>query len=257
MVRAAAKRVAKKAAPAVTPAPKKRGPLESDPSGRKRGPKPKGTLSRDIVAEAGLAILDRSGLDDFSLRGVARELDIRPNAIYTYARSRAGLEQLVVDRVVAAADISLLAPDAGEWHERIEAYAASLREALLEHPGAAPLLMSSSLDGPNALAMGEALLGALMEAGLSGPDAARAVWPVLVYVIGSVALEVSDTPSSRTAKAGTLAGEAERVGDRRQRFAGLDEDTYPNLYTARIVIARWPSTQQFSWGLRHFLGNLV
>ena len=222
------------------PEPRRRGPLEPGPSGRKRGPKPKGTLSRDIVAEVGLEILDRSGLDDFSLRAVARELGILPNAIYTYARSRAGLEHLVVDRVVGEADIALLAPGNAEWNERVETYAVSLRAALLAHPGAAPLLMSSPLDGPNALAMGEALLGTLMEAGLSGPDAARAVWPVLVFVIGSVSLDVSDDADSR-----------------KQRFYGLDDERFPNLYTARMVIARWSSDTQFTWGLRHFLANLA
>ena len=225
-MRAAAKKPTKKTAPAgatkkATPAP----PVES----KKRGPKPKGTLTRDIVAAAGLATVDRDGFSGFSLRQVARELGILPNAVYTYARTRTELEQLVVDRIIAEADISLLDPDAGPWRERIEAYLQSLREALLAHPGAAPLLMATPLDGPHARTMGESLLITLMEAGLNGPDAARAVWPLLVQTFG--------------------AG--------RERYAAVDEDTYPNLYLARHVIARWPSNQQFLWGLRHFLDNLT
>jgi len=222
-------------------------------SGVKRGPKPKGTLSAEIVARAGLAILDRRGPTHFSLRGVAAELGIRPNAIYTYAASRARLEQLVVDLVIAEADITLLDPDAGLWNERLEAFALALRGALIDHPGAAPLLMAAPLDGPHALAMGEALLAVLMEAGLNGPDAARAVWPLLVYVIGSVSLEVSDAPGTGTG----LPAEADRVVERRQRFAELDDATLPRLYAARMVIARWPSTQQFVWGLERLLAGLL
>lgn len=219
----------------------------------KRGPKPKGTLSQEIVARAGLALLDHRGLPQFSLRGVAAELGIRPNAVYTYASSRAKLEQLVVDLVIAEADITLLDPDAGPWNERLEAFALALRGALIDHPGAAPLLMSAPLDGPHALAMGEALLAVLMEGGLNGPDAARAVWPLLVYVIGSVSLEVSDVPEPGTA----LPAEADRVVERRRRFAELDDEALPRLHAARMVIARWPSTQQFVWGLDRLVAGLV
>jgi AcrR family transcriptional regulator len=219
----------------------------------KRGPKPKGTLSKEIIARAGLALLDRNGVEEFSLRGVAAEVGVRPNAIYTYFPSRAALESGIVDVVLGEARIELLMDEDADWATRIQDYALSLRDALLAHPGAAPLLMTAPMDGPQALTVAEALMTAFIDAGLTGPDGARAVYPLLVYVVGSVALEMADTPLARA----PLPKETDRIAARKERFTRIDFEAWPGLHSARSVVGRWPSTAQFVWGLERLLRGLI
>jgi AcrR family transcriptional regulator len=225
----------------------------SAPAPAKRGPKPRGTLSREIIARAGLALLDRSGVEEFSLRGVAAEVGVRPNAIYTYFPSRLALESGVVDVVLGEARIELLTDEDVDWAQRIQDYALSLREALLRHPGAAPLLLRAPMDGPQALTIAEALMTAFIDAGLSGPDGARAVYPLLVYIVGSVALEMADTPGAHA----PLPTEADRIAARKERFTEIDFDAWPGLHSARSVVGRWPSTTQFVWGLERLLHGVI
>ena len=78
------------------------------------------------------------------------------------------------------------------WRLRVEALALELRARLTAHPGAVPLMIGGPMDGPHALALNERLLELLADAGLNPVDAARAAYLLIVYVFGSIALEVAD-----------------------------------------------------------------
>lgn len=214
-------------------------------------PGPKGTLSTDLIARTGLDLLDAEGAGALSVRRVATELGVQPNALYTYVADRTGLERAVAELALAEADIGLLDGPARRWRSRIESYARSLRSVLLAHSGVAGLLMRAPMDGPAALAVGEGLLAAFADAGLRPRDAARAVWPVIVFVIGSLALDAADVPTGSP-----LGPEAERVADRSARFADVDAATWPLTSAAADTIARWPTAAQFDWGLRRLLDGL-
>ena len=73
---------------------------------RKRGPKR--TLSEERVTETALALVDREGGAALSVRRVALELGVRPNALYTYVPDRAGLERALVEWVMLQADLAHL-----------------------------------------------------------------------------------------------------------------------------------------------------
>src|SRR3954454_6477999 len=136
---------------------------------------PKRTLSVDAVANAALRLLDDEGPAALSVRRVAAELGVMPNAIYTYVPDRSGLERAVVELVLSRSDLTLLDGAPSRWRRRIRAYATSLRALLLDHPGVALLLMSAPMDGPTALEVGERLLGVLENAGLAPVAQARGV----------------------------------------------------------------------------------
>lgn len=220
---------------------------------RRRGrPGPGRTLSQQRVTQAALAVLDRGGHGALSVRAVAAELGVRPNALYTYVADRAALEQAVVEQVLAGADLDLLGGPRRSWRRRIKAYAGSLRQALLARPAAVPLFLTAPMTGPVALQVGEELLRALGDAGLGPEDAARACWVLIVYVLGSVALDVAETdgraplPSERDRTSGRLAG-----------FRTVDAAAFPRTAAAAPVMAAWVSTEQFQWGLDRVLDGLT
>ena len=109
------------------------------------------------------------------------------------------------------------------------------------------------MDGPNALALNERLLELLADAGLDPTDAARASYLLIVYVFGSIALEVADVhqPGPLPAGVGTdrrpagrLLGDAGR-GLPAQRGGG------------RRRMAGYISTEQYLWGLRRVLDGIA
>lgn len=227
--------------------------MDSSPSStepRRRGPRRR--LDLDRVVEAALARVNAGGPEALSIRGVAADLGVRPNALYTYVADRADLEREVVDALLARADLALLDGRPDDWRDRVGRYAGALRDVLLAHPGAALLFMSAPMSGRHALAVGEGLLAALGDAGLDDAAASRGEYLVFVYVLGSVALEVAETD-----KRPPLAPEEARIDARRSALGGIDRTAYPR--TSRTVdhAARWISSEQFAWGLDRVLDGIV
>ena len=212
---------------------------------------PKRTLSVDKIAATALALLDEEGPAALSVRRVATELGVMPNALYTYVPDRAGLDRAVVELVLSQADLSLLDGPPSRWRRRIRAFALSLRAHLLDHPAAALLMMSAPMDGPTAVEVGERLLGVLEDAGLKPTARARGVWVLIVHVLGSVALDVAETDGRRP-----LAPEAERVAGRREALSFIPAEVFPRSAAAADVQATWVAQEQFLWSLDVILDGL-
>ena len=216
----------------------------------KRGPKR--TLSEERVTAAALDLVDREGGAALSVRRVAAELGVRPNALYTYVPDRAGLERALVEWATAQADLGLLDGPARSWRGRIRDYALALRTALLHHPAVAPLMMTAPMDGPAALEAGERLLRAFEDGGLTGKAPARACWVLIVYVVGSVALDVAETDGTRP-----VAAEGVRVAARRERLGQVPAGAWPRTAASVDTMAEWVTERQFAWGLDRVLAGLV
>jgi AcrR family transcriptional regulator len=204
------------------------------------------------VVDAAVALLDREGHGALSVRAVAAELGVQPNALYTYVADRAALEAAIVERVLTEANLKLLRGPARSWRRRIASYAGSLRRALLSRPGAVPLFLTAPMTGPVALEVGERLLQALGDSGLEARDAARACWMLIVYVLGSAALDVAETDGRAP-----LPSERERTSERLAGFRTVDPQAFPLTLEAAPLMAAWVSTSQFRWGLDRILDGIT
>ncbi len=218
------------------------------PAGR-RGPRR--SLGLTQVVDAALDVVDEGGPDALSVRAVAAALGVRPNALYTYVASRAALEREIVERVLGDSDTTLLDGE-GPWQQRILEYATSLRTALLCHPGAARLLMTAPMDGPTALLVGERLIAAIVDGGLSATEASRASYALIVQVLGSVALEVAETDGRPP-----LPPEQDRVAGRLAALEWLDAEQWPMTAATKEVTAGWISTEQFIWSVQRLLAGIA
>lgn len=209
-------------------------------------------FDRDQVVTAALALLDEGGPAALSVRRVAGSLGVLPNALYTYVADRQALEALVVERVLAEADVTLLDGGAGAWRDRVAGFAGSLRTVLLAHPGAAGLLTTVPLQGPVAVAIGEGLLRAFSDAGLDTDGSARAAYAAIVHVLGSVVLEVAETDGTAP-----VPPEADRIAGRAEAFGYLDPAAAPLSAAAAPTMATWIGTEQFTWGLDTLLDGVA
>jgi hypothetical protein len=158
----------------------------------------------------------------------------------------------LVERLLGEVDHGVFADRAQPWRLRVESLALELRARLTAHPGAVPLMIGGPMDGPQALALNERLLELLADAGLDPTEAARAAYLLIVYVFGSIALEVAAHH-----RPGPLPPEPERVATRHRAFAETPANRYPRTAAAAATLAGYISTQQYIWGLRRVLDGIT
>jgi AcrR family transcriptional regulator len=202
-------------------------------------------FSTEQVAETALRVLDERGAAGLSVRAVATELGINPNALYTYVRSREDLERLVVESVLA--EVPRRA-NRGTWQSRIRGLCLDVHAALVRHPGAAQQFMNAPNDGPQAMGLGERLLRELTRAGLSPAQASRAAYTLIVQVIGFSALAMAGTDGTVP-----LTPEAERVAARRAALEHVPADTHPLTAATRDTAAAWVGEAQLRWSVDRLL----
>jgi TetR/AcrR family tetracycline transcriptional repressor len=219
----------------------------------KRGrPGPRRTLTEDDILDAALSLLDEGGPAAASVRGIAARVGVAPNAIYTYFPDKAAVVRGVVERLLGSVDHGTFADRSRPWRQRVEQIAVELRTRLAAHPGAVSLVIGGPMDGPNALAVNEALLELLADAGLNPAEAAQALYLLIVYVFGSIALEVADVHQP-----GPLPTESERITTRQHAFSATPADRYPRTAAAARTMAGYISTDQYLWGLHRVLDGIV
>lgn len=162
-------------------------------SGRKRG---EGVLNRETVVAAALEEIDRSGLEDFSLRNVAKRLGVYPTAIAWHAASRS---QLLAD-VVTLALADIRPPGFHDsWQSYLKQTFYRFRDAVRRHPNVAPLIGTQLVANPAVeLEFVEGLLASLSHAGFSGTRLVAAYNAVLASVVGFTTQEFAPTPGADT-----------------------------------------------------------
>jgi TetR/AcrR family tetracycline transcriptional repressor len=220
-------------------------------SGMRRRRGPRRTLTEDEILDAALRLLDDGGPGAASVRGIAAQVGVAPNAVYTYFPDKAAVVKALVERLLGEVDHDVFADRERPWRERVEALALELRARLSAHPGAVPLMVGGPLDGPNALAINERLLELLADAGLDPTEAAQASYLLIVYVFGSLALEVADVHQT-----GPLPPEPERIATRRAAFSATSTDGFPRSAVAAATMAGYISTEQYVWGLHRILDGI-
>jgi TetR/AcrR family transcriptional regulator, tetracycline repressor protein len=213
---------------------------------------PRRALTEDKILDAALTLLDDGGPDAASVRGIAARVGVAPNAVYTYFPDKAAVMKALVERLLGEVDHEVFADRERPWRERVEALALDLRARLTAHRGAVSLMVGGPLDGPNALALNERLLQLLAVAGLDRTEAARASYLLIVYVFGSIALEVADADEP-----GPLPPESERVATRQAALAATAAAGFPRSAESATTMAGYISTEQYLWGLRRVLDGIA
>ncbi|GLW07005.1 hypothetical protein Misp01_21350 [Microtetraspora sp. NBRC 13810] len=148
-----------------------------------KGPRPGLTLEGIVAAAVRTA--DAEGLDAVSMSRVAKELGVSTMALYRYVATK---DELVVLMADAAVGPPPPLPEGADWRKGLEHWASAMRTALLAHPWAAPLMVTTGPPAtPNQLAWLDLALQALAGTGLP----ARAKLATELLVGGHVLSEVS------------------------------------------------------------------
>lgn len=214
-------------------------------------PGPVRRLNERMVIDAAFGVVRDHGFAALSIRRVAGVLGVSPNALYTYVPDRAGLLRVMVERVMAAVDLGTLSIATLSPAERLIEFAVAMRRTLLGQPGGAELIMSGPIDGPRSLRLNEALLGTLLETGLTLDDAARGAYALQVFVLGSVMLEAADGADGDPQTEEALAQQ------RRVALEQVDVSEVPLTGQTADLVARYNTTSQFRWGVRRLVDGML
>src|SRR4029079_11459259 len=121
-------------------------------------------LTRAAVVAAARRIADLEGLDALTLRRLAREMGVAPNAIYSHVVDKSMLLDLLMDDV--AGEVEVPDPGADDWQAGLRALFASTRRTVAAAPELAPLFLARAARGPNAIRLGEVTLALLARGGV-------------------------------------------------------------------------------------------
>jgi TetR/AcrR family tetracycline transcriptional repressor len=150
-----------------------------------RSPGQRAGLTRAAVLEAARRITDHDGLERLSMRTLAAELGVRPNAIYSHVASKGELLDALLDSLMGEIE----APKADDWREALIGVMDATRRLLVEHPSLIPEFLSRPTRGPNALRLGETCMELLARGGIEGELAVHAFRSLIVHALGFAAYE--------------------------------------------------------------------
>jgi AcrR family transcriptional regulator len=145
----------------------------------------RGTLSRQGIVEAALALLDEEGPDALTFARLGSALDASTTAVYRHFTSR---DEIVV---ALAEELDRLSLDGYEphedWRDSLRDLAWRAWRTASEHPAAASTAMHLTTRGIHELRAVDAILEAIHQAGLRGEEAGMnyAVYADLVLSVCS------------------------------------------------------------------------
>jgi AcrR family transcriptional regulator len=140
-------------------------------------------LSREKIAAAALALVDREGLPSLSTRRLGQELGCEAMSIYHHFPSKAHLMDALVELMLAEARVA--AAEEGDWLERLRRTAHNFRAMALKHPKFFPFFAVHRLNTRAGVAFINGIIGILREAGFSDGDAARFFRELGYYLTGA------------------------------------------------------------------------
>lgn len=145
-------------------------------------------LSREAIVRKAMEMLDEHGMQKLSMRKLAAALGAAPMSLYWHVPTKDALIELCLDEIYGQFDQP--DPDA-DWETALRGMMHSLRRLAHKHPWWIRGMGEFTTIGPNAVAMADWMIQAMLRAGLSTVAAARSVSTVSSFVVGYTMAEVN------------------------------------------------------------------
>lgn len=203
-------------------------------------------LTRDRLLRGAMTLADDQGIGALTMRTLARELGVKPMALYHHVANKEEILDGIVDAVFG--EIELPVPG-GEWRAEMRRRAVSARLVLKRHPWSIELLQSRTSPGPSTLRHHDSMIGTLRAAGFSVEMTAHAYALIDSYVYG-FALSEASLPINGPETVAEVAGEM-------MKFFPAQE--FPHLYEFTVEHVLKPDynfAREFEFGLEVVLDGL-
>ncbi|MCV7227292.1 TetR/AcrR family transcriptional regulator [Mycolicibacterium komossense] len=150
---------------------------------------PPGQITRPLVMQTALAIVDRDGVEALSMRKLSDALNRDTTVLYRHVPSKAAVLDGVAELVLSQLAVDTTDPD---WAGQLRTVAHHFRLLALEHPNVLPLLVIRplatplGLRPPGTLRPLEDILALLAAAGFTGDDALHIYRVLFAYLHGHI-----------------------------------------------------------------------
>lgn len=181
-------------------------------------------LSRELIRDTTLRLIDEDGLDVLSMRKIAAQLDVRAPSLYSHYANKDELLDDIAATIAERVDVSGFADD--DWQGALRTWATSYRHALAEHPNMVPFLAAGPSDRPVALDRADAVHGGLTRAG----------WPPRTATMIGASIKYIVVGSAITSFAGGFIDDIDTYNERyphlsqahrlREYAAEIDQDSF-------------------------------
>jgi AcrR family transcriptional regulator len=212
-------------------------------------------ITRELLLDAAMQILDAEGLDALTMRRLGREVGAAAAMVYRFFADKEELVEALADRVFAQARQAGRTPDAAPrasivpgWADQLHAVAHGIRRALLAHPALVPAAVRRPPRQEATLRGIDAGLGLLLAGGLDPESAAKGYQAVLFYTLGFAALEA---PFAAAPDGGARDQAATRAV-----LAALPAEDHPHIAASIAHLYGPDLTAQFDHGLRLLITGL-
>lgn len=229
--------------------------VPSPPWRKQRRVPAKPQLSLDVIIDTAIRILDAEGLNAMSMRRVAAELNTGAASLYAYVSNRDELIELIYERLLA--DLDFPVPDPARWEQQLRDLCWSIYRVLSAHNDIAFASLANVPIGPNALRVGEAMLGIMLAGNVPVQQAAWAVDRLSLYI-------------SADAYEGSLYGVRQKgsgkdldtfikdyFGRIRAYYESLPPQVFPHLTSSLDAMMAGDGDERFGFGLDLMIGSLV
>jgi TetR/AcrR family transcriptional regulator, tetracycline repressor protein len=194
-------------------------------------------LTPEAILQAALELIDRSGLDDFSMRRLAEALQVDAKAVYYYFPNKEAIIAGGIEQVFSELEF----PEQGEmsWQEYVRQVVRLYRRVAVQHPHLFAFLTLYNKNIPVAFDIDERLAKTLLDAGFD-PSAIVQIIDLLLTYIGGFALA-------------ELRGAAGRCNDYTEiyrQFQELPAERYPTIRYLSSHITPSQLRTDFDFALR-------
>lgn len=191
------------------------------------------TLSRRLIAEHALAILDSEGPDALTVRRLADSLDVKAASLYHHVDSKGAILDAIGEVIGGGIDMSTL--EHPDLFTGLRDFARAYRRAYLAHPAAVAAIAPRPMSSPGALAAYEALLRRIQVGGYADASALGLVAALDFLVLGSVLLPFEEGYPA-VAELGDYPALAGALGSAHR--SDLDEESFERALAA--LLDGWP-----------------
>ncbi len=140
----------------------------------------RGHLSRSLIAETAISLIDQEGLDKLSMRRLGRALEVEAMSLYNHVKNKSDLFDAVHETLLSPFEV----PQTEDWRQAVRQTCRSFMSLLRAHPGCIPLMASRSATTPGSLKVLEQCVGLLMKAGFSPAESLMAFQSLFSLLLG-------------------------------------------------------------------------
>ena len=209
-----------------------------------------GPVSRSVILQCALRIVDRDGIDALSMRRLSAEVGRDPTVLYRHVPNKAALLDGVVEIVLGQLRVDPADPD---WKGQLRTVARGFRQLAVEHPNVVPLLVTRPLATPlgqrpaGMLRPLEDVLALLTSAGFGGVDALHIYRVLFGYLHGHILTELQEVIERPDETDDVL-----RLGLHR-----LVVTEFPQVRALASMLASYDGAAELERGLDLILGGLA